>query len=58
MLERHACLVPIRGVPTSVRDDLQREVNRADPEIDDLVYELYGLTEADRRLVEGLTQEA
>jgi hypothetical protein len=40
-------------VPTSERDDLQREVDRVDSEIDGLVYELVGLTEVERRLVEG-----
>lgn len=52
MLELQARLGPIRDVPTSERDDLQREVDRVDSEIDDLVYELYGLIEAERRLVE------
>lgn len=51
----HARLAPIRDVPTSERDDLRREVDRVDSEIDGLVYELYGLTEAERRLVEGDT---
>ena len=34
---------------------MQREVDRVDSEIDWLVYKLYGLTEAERRLVEGGT---
>ena len=43
---------PWINVPTSERDDLQEEVDRVDSEIDGLVYELYGLTEGERRLVE------
>ena len=53
MLELQARLRPIRDVPSSERDDLQREVDRVDLEIDGLVYELYGLTEAERGLVEA-----
>ena len=40
-------------MPTSERDDLRREVGRFDSETDGLVCELYGLTEAERRLVEN-----
>ena len=54
MLDLQARLGPIRDVPTTARDDLQREVERVDSEIDDLVYELYGLTEAERRIVEEI----
>jgi hypothetical protein len=32
---------------------LQSEINRIDAEIDRLVYELYGLTEEEIRIVEG-----
>ncbi len=53
MLELHARLGPMRDVPTSERDDLQREVDRVDSAIDGLVYELYGHTEAEQGLVEG-----
>ncbi|MDO8531055.1 MAG: hypothetical protein Q7T26_02640 [Dehalococcoidia bacterium] len=37
------------------RDDLEREAARTDREIDGVVYDLYGLTEAERKLVEGET---
>ena len=37
----------------SERDDLQREIDRVSSETKDLVYELYGLTDAERRLVVG-----
>ncbi|MFH1560035.1 MAG: hypothetical protein ABID84_01300 [Chloroflexota bacterium] len=53
MLELQGRLGPIRDIPTSERDDLLREVERVDGEIDELVYELYGLTEEERRVVEG-----
>ena len=37
------------------RDDLEREAERTDREIDGVVYDLYGLTEAERKLVEEET---
>ena len=53
MLELQARLGQVRDIATSERDDLQREVDCVDSEIDALVYELYGLTDAERRLVAG-----
>ena len=35
---------------------IQRQIEATDREIDDLVYELYGLTEEERRIVEEATQ--
>ena len=35
------------------RHDLARRIERLDAEIDALVYELYGLTEEDIKIVEG-----
>jgi hypothetical protein len=46
-------LQPLRNTPCTERDDLHREVERKDREIDNLVYDLYGLTAGQRRLVEG-----
>jgi hypothetical protein len=40
------------GVP-HLKTTLQRQIDAADREIDRLVYELYGLTEAEIGLVEG-----
>ena len=34
----------------------EREIERVDREMDELVYELYGLTEEERRVVEEVTQ--
>ena len=34
---------------------LKRQIVATDKEIDDLVYELYGLTEEERKIVEGTT---
>lgn len=53
MLELQAQLTPVRPSPSSLRDDLLREVERLDQQIDQLVFELYGLTEEERRLVAG-----
>ena len=33
--------------------ELEREITRTDKEIDNLVYDLYGLTEEERKIVEG-----
>lgn len=35
------------------RELLEREVAATDAQIDELVYELYGITEEERRIVEG-----
>ena len=36
-----------------LREELERRIERTDREIDELVYRLYGLTEEERRVVEG-----
>ncbi|MBI2861299.1 MAG: hypothetical protein HYX89_00605 [Chloroflexi bacterium] len=41
-----------KSLPQSDLEDIQREIARTDREIDDLVYDLYGLTEDKRRVVE------
>ena len=53
MLELNKRLAPIRNTPCNERDELLREINRTDNEIDNLVYDLYGLTEKEREIVEG-----
>jgi hypothetical protein len=40
-------------VRDSEREQLEREIAGTDREIDDLVYDLYGLTAAERALVEA-----
>jgi len=52
MLELSKRLAPMRNTPCSERDELLREINRTDSGIDNLVYDLYGLTEKERRVVE------
>ena len=34
-------------------DRIEREIASADAEIDDLVYELYGITDEEREIIEG-----
>lgn len=53
MLELNKHLFPIRNTPCNERDELLREINHTDNEIDNLVYDLYGLTEDERRIVKG-----
>ena len=50
MIELHGHLDPVRNFATSERDDLMHDIDRVDRDIDDLVYELYGLTTSERRL--------
>jgi hypothetical protein len=52
ILELNKRLAPIRNTPCNERDELLREINRTDNEIDNLVYDLYGLTEEERKIVE------
>jgi SAM-dependent methyltransferase len=52
MLELNRRLAPTRTTPCNERDELLREIQRTDREIDNLVYDLYGLTEAERKTVE------
>jgi type I restriction-modification system DNA methylase subunit len=52
MLELNRRMAPIRNTPCNERDELLREINHTDGEIDNLVYALYGLTKEERRIVE------
>ena len=52
MLELNRRLGPIRKTPCNECDELLRETKRANSEIDNLVYELYGLTEEERKTIE------
>ena len=53
MLKLQGRVGPVRDMFTNRRTDLLHEIARVDSDIDDLVYELYGLTSAERRLVES-----
>ena len=55
MLELQDQLAPISDMAISGRDEVQRAINRVESEIDYLVYELYGLTTAERAIVEDAT---
>jgi hypothetical protein len=54
MLELNKRLAPIRTTPCNKQDELRREIGHTDQEIDNLVYDLYGLTEEERRIVDGV----
>jgi len=54
MLRLHKDLAGVR-TPRE-EDSLERQIASTDREIDRLVYELYGLTEEEIRIVEGTTQ--
>ena len=51
MLELNKRLAPIRNTPCNEHDELMRKIKRTDRQIDNLVYDLYGLTEEERRIV-------
>ena len=53
MLELNKRLAPIRDTYCNERDELLREINRTDEEIDNLVYDIYGLNEEERKIVKG-----
>jgi len=53
MLELNKRLAPIRNTPCNERDELLREINHTDNEIDNLVYDLYGLSEEERKILEA-----
>lgn len=38
---------------SSKRDKIEREIKITDEKIDELVYELYGITEEERKIIEG-----
>ncbi len=39
---------------SSERERIEREITVTDEKIDDLVYELYGITEEERKVIEGV----
>jgi hypothetical protein len=51
MLKLNKNLAPIRDVYSNERDELLRAIERTDKDIDNLVYDLYGLTEEERKIV-------
>lgn len=51
MLELHKRKAD-KSLPQSDLEDIQRQIAHTDREIDDLVYDLYGLTEEERQVVE------
>ena len=52
MLELNKRLAPIRHTPSIEHEQLLRETKRTDAEIDQKVYELYGLTEDERQIIQ------
>lgn len=57
MLELNKRLAPICNTPCNKRDELLREINRTDNEIDNLVYDLYGLAEEERKMINSFKQK-
>lgn len=53
VLELNKRLATVRDTYSNERDELLREIERTDKEIDNLVYDLYGLTEEERKIVEA-----
>ena len=53
MLELNKRLAPIRNTSSGEREELLREIKRTDAEIDQKVYELYGLTDEERQIIEA-----
>ncbi len=53
MLELNKRLAPICNTPCNERDELLRDVEDGDKEINNLVYKLYALTEEEKEIVES-----
>jgi len=53
ILELNKKLAPIREIYSDEREELLKEIAKTDKEIDSLVYDLYGLTEAEIKIVEA-----
>jgi len=53
LAELNPRLAPIRNMPFGERDELLREIKRTDAEIDQKVYELYGLTKDEKQIIEA-----
>jgi hypothetical protein len=56
MLELNKRLAPIRNTACAEQEELLRQIKQTDQEIDNLVYDLYGLTEEERKVAEGATK--
>jgi len=52
MLDLHKQLQALSEVQSAEREALQKEIERTDKEIDNLVYRLYGITEEERKIIE------
>ena len=56
MMELNKKLAPMRDQYSHERDELVKEIEKTDSEIDNLVYAFYGLTDEERRIVEGTSK--
>ena len=43
----------IQTAKGSQKDQIQRQIEKTDEEIDKIVYKLYGITEEERKIIEG-----
>ena len=53
MISLNKRLAPIHNTSLGERDELIREIEKTDKEMDNLVYDLYGLTEEERQIIEA-----
>jgi hypothetical protein len=44
----------IQTAKGSQKDQIQRQIDKTDKEIDDIVYKLYNVTKEEREIIEGL----
>lgn len=54
MLFLNKCLSEIGDKKTDERAKIEEEIKKTDAEIDELVYEIYGITEEERRVIEWI----
>ncbi len=44
----------IQTAKGSAKDQIQREIDKTDKEIDNIVYKLYNITDEERKIIEGV----
>ncbi len=45
--------IKMQSAKGSEKEQIQRQIEKTDREIDDMVYTLYGITEEERKIIEG-----
>lgn len=52
-IEEATKIALIQTAKGSQKDQIQRQIDKTDEEVDGMVYKLYGITEEERKIIEG-----